>query len=54
METVEVGSGQHKTRRPRYSLAQLLDESFKLPRKQDEVVSVSTLAGVDGAHFDEV
>lgn len=53
LETVEVGSGPARTRRPRYTLSELLDDKFKLPRK-DEQASVSTLEGVEGAHYDEV
>lgn len=55
-ETVEVGSGHNKTRHQRYTLAQLLDDTFALPRKQDEErqASLATLKQAESAFYDEV
>lgn len=55
MEVVEVGSGEHKGRRPRYTLSQILAPAFCLPRLEAERAGdLESLHGVAGGFFDEV
>lgn len=56
METVETGSGPHKTRRPRYTLQQILEDTFKLSRKQDEEWqgTLAVIKSASGGFYDEV
>lgn len=51
-ETIEVGTKGNRTRKPKYTLKQLLAPAFRLPLQQDEAPDM--LQGVDGLLFDEV
>lgn len=42
-ETVEIGMGNNKKHEAKYSLPQLLDDSFKLPRPQPEPRKAQTV-----------
>lgn len=53
-ETVELGSGKHKTRRARWTLSEILQDDFTLPRRDEKQASIDSLKGIDGAYFDEV
>lgn len=52
-ERDEVGTGDARRSMPRYTLKQVLDESFRLPR-HDEEDSMEGFKGMDGAFYDEV
>lgn len=52
-ERDEVGTGNARRSMPRYTLKQLLDETFRLPR-HDEEDSMEGFKGMDGAFYDEV
>lgn len=52
-ERDEVGTGNARRSMPRYTLKQLLDETFRLPR-HDEEDSLEGFRGMDGAFYDEV
>lgn len=54
LERDEIGSGQGKTSVARYTLTQLLDPDFKLPRPQSEREEMQGWSTVDGLVMDEV
>jgi hypothetical protein len=54
LEEDEIGSGESLKRIKRYTLAQLLDPEFRLPRPVDESDDFGVFMGVDGIDFDEV
>lgn len=53
-ETVGLGSGKHKTRRARWTLSEILQDDFTLPRRDEKQESVDSLRKIDGAFYDEV
>lgn len=55
-ERIEVGSGDSKKFVDKYTLKQLLEPSFKLPRedRQAQSANINMLKGVAGAFVDEV
>lgn len=53
-ETVEIGNDRTKRSIPKYTIKQILDDKFKLPRGDEEAGNVDTLKGADGVFFDEV
>lgn len=54
LERDEIGSGASKQYHNRYTLAQLLDPAFKLPRPQSEDEKMQEWGQVDGLIMDEV
>lgn len=52
LERTEIGSGSSSKSVPRYTLEQLLQEGFILPRDGDS--DLSTFTGADGGYYDEV
>ena len=54
LERDEIGSGQGKQYHNRYTLAQLLDPEFKLPRPVTEHDELQEWGQVDGLIMDEV
>lgn len=55
-EMDEVGPEEHRRRVPRYTLRQLLDPEFTLPRQDNESSGddLAVLRGADGGLYDEV
>lgn len=53
-ETDEVGSDKDKRRVPRYTLRQLLDPAFVLPRAARDGGGLETLKTARGGFYDEV
>lgn len=51
-ERVEIGSGSSSKSIPRYTLDQILQEDFVLPRDNDG--DLSLLTGAAGGYYDEV
>jgi hypothetical protein len=54
LERDEIGSGASKTYQNRYTLTQLLDPAFKLPRPQSEADKMEEWGQVSGLIMDEV
>ncbi len=54
LERDEIGSGASKTYQNRYTLTQLLDPAFKLPRPASEHEELQEYGTVDGLIMDEV
>lgn len=53
-ERVEVGPEDHKRWELKYTMKQLLDSKFRLPRHDDSEGDDSDFMGIDGIQFDEV
>jgi hypothetical protein len=54
LERDEIGSGQHKQSVSRYTLTQLLDPAFTLPRPVSETDELESYGPVAGLIMDEV
>lgn len=53
LERDEIGEGAMKQSVQRYTLSELLDPNFRLPRP-DEYADLRSMAGVGGVVYDEV